>query len=308
VPKTPSKTVAKTRKKRPTDRATEVRASSRARSAPTDASADWGRVRLAAGPVDPEARAAFTAQFDDGECLALGAKTDAEAVLADAKRWCVIIEEAIRAHQSALRRYGPERLAFLVECVRALELAIVEQKASEDDEGAAMLVDLQRVAAIATRGELYATLRTLAGGRSEERVRLEHCIAPTSDDDALVDELDGLAALAGDWIERPDPHAMVLVRSVALRREDAEAARSAARALEDARKARDRALAPAGRRRDRPETDLIEGRVLVELRVARDAFDAARALHPGVPALRPSAATRVVLGAPETVSPRRRAR
>lgn len=249
-------------------------------------------------PLSIVEREAFRALFDDAQCQALGGRTDAAQVRAEAAAWAEIIDEALKAHPNALRRYAPARFAFFLEQVRDLGRAIVAQRRRGKDpsESARWLLDLQRVAALSVRDELLSVLRLLAGGNARERELLAFAAGGAETDEALADSLEGLATHAHKWLERRDPQTLALVASVSLRESDVDAGRSAEMALRDALKLAQTPAAAAAADVDLPTTDRVEGRVLLEMRVAMSVFAKAREKNHLVPRLVPGAGTRKILG------------
>jgi hypothetical protein len=247
-------------------------------------------------PLSIVEREAFRALFDDAQCEALGGKTDAAEVCAEAAAWARTIDAALKAHPHALRRYSPARFAFFLEQVRDLGRAIEAQERGYggDGDGARWLLELSRVAALSVREELLGVLRLLAGGNARERELLEWAAGTAETDEALADSLEGLATHAHKWLERRDPQTLALVASVALRESDVDAGRSAEMALRDAMKGVQAPKAPG--EPDLPSTDRVEGRVLLEMRVAMEVFAKAREKNHLVPLLTPGAGTRKVLG------------
>jgi hypothetical protein len=221
-------------------------------------------VALLAGwpPLAEAHRDAFRALVDDGECERLGKKTKSAAVLKEATAFCKTIDRALRAQPFALRRYGAPRFAWMLECVHALEDAVL----ADATPGARAMAHARRVHA-----DLVLALEIVASGNAGAAKRLE----------AAKGSVDGrslraLAELADELGRSDDLRTRALVASVTLRADDAHAARAAAAALE---------AAPNGKH-DSAETDRVEGRVLAEMRFAKRMFDRVRASNRNVPAIK----------------------
>ena len=242
-------------------------------------------------------REAFRAQFSDEECVALGQRTRAPAVAKEASRWAMTMHAALRAYPNALRRYGAMRFVWFLECVRALEQEVLAQASSRTRESLLDTgIDLARVAAIAVRNDLRETLALLAGNDRLDRDALATAEGThPANDAALASSLRALADLAHSWLSRTDGRAKSLIASVSLTEADVDSARSAASSLEEA--ASHHEHAGNAKVSDAPDVNRAEGRVLLEMRLARGIFARARQSHRWVPALDPGAATRKVLAA-----------
>jgi hypothetical protein len=242
-------------------------------------------------------RAAFRAQFTDEQCAALGDRTKSGAVQKDAFGWAKVMHSTLRAHPHAVRRYGATRLAWFVECLRGLETAIEEQSVARDEASASGLgVDLARTAALAVRNDLRDTLTILAGADTHEKESVTRALEAhdgASEDAALAKSLRALAELAEKWLGRHDEGARALVASVSLSRADVDAARTAADELFHA------SAADAGHRHDTqhdaPSTNVAEGRLLEEMRLAMHVFARAHDTNRAVPKLVPGSGTKNVL-------------
>ena len=249
---------------------------------------------LAAWPVLGEMhREAFRSLATTADCEALGARTDSAAVLKDAQAWAQAIDAALRAHPFELRRYGAPRFVWFVECVRALEDAIESQR-GDNGHGHKRHVERALARAREVQADLVTALEVVAQGRPDAERRLADASKDVTSAAGLASGLRALADLADELGRAYDPRTRALVASVTLRAEDAHAARDAAAALEVAT----RAPAPGGAPlSDLPTTDRVEGRVVYEMRFAKQIFDRVRARSPYIPALVPGTGTRGVLGA-----------
>ncbi|HEX2573142.1 MAG TPA: hypothetical protein VH877_26575, partial [Polyangia bacterium] len=105
--------------------------------------------------------------------------------------------------------------------------------------------------------------------------------------------LEALAALVDGWEKRGDEVLEVLLAAQNLTGDDVARARATALRL---RRAYEGTRGERVEVRDPPAVNRIEGRVLLEMRTARRAFDAARAKNKLVARLVPGRGTRGVLG------------
>lgn len=243
-------------------------------------------------PLGEAHREAFRQLVPDAECEELGEKTKSDAVLREAIAWCEAIDGALRAHPYAMRRYGPPRFVWFVQCVGALEEAV---RAQSSRAGSARDRVIERATARArdAHADLVTALEVVANGRPDALTKIADASADSSPA-GLARGLRSLADLADELGRSYEPRTRALVASVTLRAEDAHGARAAAAELESA--VQPGAVDATG---DSALTNRIEGRVLAEMRFAKRMLDRLRARAPSVPRLVAGAGTRAVVdGAP----------
>ncbi len=241
-------------------------------------------------PLGEAHREAFRQLVPDAECEALGDKTKSDAVLREAIAWCKAIDAALRAHPYALRRYGPPRFVWLVECVVALEEAVRAQRTRGGGARQRML-DRSTSRARDAHADLVTALEVIAIARPDALTRIAEASKDVASPAGLGRGLRVLADLADELGRSYEPRTRALVASVTLRAEDAHAARAAAAEVEAA--AQPAAAADAGG--DTALTNRVEGRVLAELRFAKQIFDRVRERAPFVPKLAPGPGTRAAI-------------
>jgi hypothetical protein len=240
-------------------------------------------------------RSAFQAQFSDEQCDALGAKTKSEAVFKDGLGFASTISGALAKGPRLVRRYGAARLAWLLECLALLDERRAEQASGKG--GGAVVLKATAESAMAKAREVHddlaATLETLIGGHEIDGAALDDARSDASTPAKMVDSLQALAKIGDGWLRRTDGESKALVASVDLTRGDVDLAWATAAALKDAT---DRAT---GKRvtgdRDSQPVNRIEGRVLLEMRLAMRLFEKARDANKSVPGLVPGPGTRSVL-------------
>jgi hypothetical protein len=246
-------------------------------------------------PLGQPHRDAFLALVSDAECEVLGGRTKAEAVLKESEEWAPVIDRALRDFGYELRRYAPVRFVWLLECVRALEDAVRAQKAASYDEG-----ELRRAldrAVLEGRDvleDLVVALEVVATGRPDGERRVHAARAGIDEPEALTASLRAAADLADEYGQSYEMKTKALVASVALRAEDAHAARASAAQIEAAIAALS-AGAGATAAEDLPSTNRVEGRVLAEMRFVKRMFDRARDADPRLPPLAAGPGTRAVV-------------
>lgn len=242
-------------------------------------------------PLSDAQRDAFGDQVSDARCDQLGAKTKSDVVERDAMTFIDTIASTLEHHGDAIRRYGKARLAWLAECVVALQQARSRQSSGRDDsrpveEALAHATERARAVLI----DLKHALEQLASDSEADEQEIDAAAGATDD---LVDSLHGVAKLAERWVRRTDREGKALVASVDLRSADVDAAWAAAEDLQDAI---DRAAGRApSSERDTVPVNRAEGRVLYEMGYAMRAFAHAHSLDPRVPKLVPGSGTREAL-------------
>ncbi len=243
-------------------------------------------------PITDVERAAFNGQYRDDKCQQLGARTQSDAVRNEAVGFARVIDGALRKFPQALRRYGASRFVYFLESIVALE----RTRAESSDKGAGAArnsLDHSVSVAKASRRDLLHALEQLTGDSDVEQGSLDDARGHGEKPSDLVESLHALARLADGWLRRTDGESKALVASLDLQRGDVDHAWGTADDL-------DLAIQQAsGERRsggkDSRDVNIVEGRVLLEMRYAMRAFAHARESAAGVPALNAGAGTRGVL-------------
>jgi len=242
---------------------------------------------------------AYKSQFDDATCLDAGNKTRSGLVYAEASAWAVTIDKALRSARASSIKYTASRFAWFLRQVFALRDAIAAHKTAQGSIASAKTV-AERAERTARHQEevLMATLKSVAGEREEERAAIEAArstaaaAADTAKPEALAARLEALADLGEGWLKKRDPVFQVLVEDSGLTKDLLESARATAATLATSRTS---ARGERVQLRDTASINLIEGRVLMEMRYAKNAFDAAHLSDPEVARLVPGPGTRAVL-------------
>lgn len=239
-------------------------------------------------------RAAFDRQCPAEKADALGVRTKARNVRADAERFSRVMHEALAAPRGGLG-YRKLRFRYFLEGILSLRESIEKDEGKGRTAGTAHLgVEKARETALLSREMLIERLRSFAEGDEVRFARISDALGGTKDDDAILRSLKTLLELAAEWLASPDPLDQALADGAGLDKElmlDAEGARAA---LSEAR-ATSSGEGPKGSSRDSVETNRIEGRVLFEMRYAMRLFEAAHGRDALSPRLIPSSGTRHVL-------------
>lgn len=241
------------------------------------------------------ARAAFAEQTTPQERAALGGRTKSANLLREAGNWLTIINRAIAKDGGSIR-YGSARVAYLCETILALDAAMNEARGARTE---AVTSSARREAAMqgarVVRDDLLEALAQVTLGTSHA-AELADIERDRRHDDQLAVALDELAGLLDRLLARAEQDAKTaaLTEAARLSRRDLAHARAAREAIVAAGSAR--VEAGARLRNDPREVNLAEGALLAEMRVAKRAFDAARARTAAVPQLVAGAATRAVFG------------
>lgn len=238
--------------------------------------------------LDETTRAAFRSQFTDDQCRELGATTRAAVVELEAMGMARTAWDFLLGPRTALVRYTPERLAWLLTCLGELVAArgddlAARNKAASSRSGRS----LAETAAQRVLGELHLALRDVVVGRDDLAKALDTAgdsVTPTSD---TAGALDAYANVLDAWLRGKDRALHALLRGANLGAEDVIRAREAASAL---RRERDASQSLGSARYDSAAVNAIEGRVLFELRLLRKTFGRAaeRTGDPTIPTIRVS--------------------
>ena len=256
-----------------------------------------GAYLAALPPLTNVQRQAFREQFTRARCSAAGARTEGAAVLAEALGWLPLIDDALSRYPRLVRRYGRTRFAWLLECIWDLDEAREVQDMRGAGSGApSRRSERARAAAVCARDDLILALGVLAEGEPTARASLASAVSAADTPEALAASLHALTRLAGDWLERDDRAARALVASIDLTAADVEVALAAAHAVSS----RNGVPEPHDEGQDAPAVNLAEGRVLLEMGLARDVFELAHRWDERVPQLVPGPASRVVLASGPT--------
>lgn len=226
-------------------------------------------------------RAGFRAAFTDDQCMTWGRRSSAREVLREGQAWLVTMDRALKKVPPFA--YSRRRLAWLAEQLLALEREVA---ATTDPERGEKLeargVALKR--AVEARRQLAQQLRAVIGG---QRRWLEPLYASRPANaqrpQYVLTSLDATLALA-DQLARDKVLAPLLL-DVGF---DARARAAVMAVREELDRTRVATLAMAGRPGDTPSVNLLEGRVLRELRYAKRLLDDARRSGVSVPLIRVS--------------------
>lgn len=232
-------------------------------------------------------RAAYRASFSDEQCEAWGEKTKAANVIREAEGWLVTMDKALKSDPAVA--YSRRRLAYLAELVVLLQ---DEVSRTTDNSGSELRATRSAALAVAVnaRRELARLIRAVAGGREKilsalAKLSPEREESPSEVQDSLTATIDFALKLRRDEITE------ALADDVGLTEARLNAAYSALEALTGAREI---ALNKSAYEGDAPTVNVIEGRVLRELRLAQRLFNEAREQRVNVPVLVPGPEVRAV--------------
>lgn len=244
------------------------------RAAPSriDASVLAGILTSLPTPTEAQRRA-FRAQFSDTRCAALGATTRAATVEAEALRFVQGAIETLRGPAAESVRYIPARLAWLLECVVTLTEQRTQDVRGRSDSSARKSERgvLEQKARLVS-SDLSLALQDVAEGDEGRLAALRNARAKVSPADDVLGLLDAHTAVLADWLQG-DEAVRTLLASARLDDGTLAAARDAADAL---RRARSTANSAGNPQVDGPAVNVVEGRVLYEMRLLRKVFSRAR--------------------------------
>ena len=229
--------------------------------------------------LDETHRKAFSGQFPDADCLALGARTKSEAVRNVALAWAAEAAPLLTGPQADDVDYDPSRLAWVVELVVKLDVQRDDAGLTGKKQSSLRSErDLALSKAKVLHARLASKLKRAAPGGALDGAAAGESVAE------LAAGLKSLANLVDQTVQSKDPSARILAQTAKLTAADAQAARDAAKSLSTAGEQ----VTLGGRAkgdRDTPAVNLVEGRLLKELLFLRDAFDEAKGRGVPVPAL-----------------------
>ena len=264
---------------------------------PTSTPADGVAHLLARLPsLDDNHRKAFASQFTDTECTDMGVLTKSGTVRTATVAWVVealpsLVDPALFTEID----YAPERLAWVTELTVSMDVAreAAGQKGAGQTE-VRTVQELSRKKNKNLRARLLSKMSRVVKGDGLAAAEYARAGAAPTDED-LANSLKVLATLAENALNSTVPGVAVLAAAARLTAADVAAARGGAASLtttgED--------VALGGRAqgdRDTPAVNLIEGRIVLELKFLRDAFEDARSRGVAVPPLVVHAGLRHVLG------------
>lgn len=258
--------------------AKKARAKSKVAKAPVQKDSVAVKTLASLPALTGKLRAAYRAAYTDEQCTAWGEKTKASNVIREAEKWVVTMNRALKDDTRVA--YSRRRLAYLCELLVLLEDEVAKTSDSEMSELRATRSAALAVAVNARR-ELTRLLRAVAGGR-EALLQAISKVTPPSDK-SPADVQDALTATIDLAMKlRRDPVLEALADDSGLTEARLNSAYSALEALTGATEV---ALNSASYEGDAPSVNIIEGRVLRELRLAQRLFNEAREQGVNVPAL-----------------------
>lgn len=241
--------------------------------------------------LDDKRRRVYERAFSQEQCREWGEQTKAAAVAEEAGKLLPTIDSALK--KDPLVGYSRHRFAYLCTLLSELEDAVAAQRTGDEDD-AVRASRLEHSAAVHVadrlRKELVAGLLTVAAGHDAMRAKISERNDNSRTPHVLVATMAGLLQLAQGL--RRDPELELLCDDVGL---DATKLGAAAAAMDSLAQVNQRTYGVVGED-DAHETNIVEGRVLRELSVARSAFLRAREYGAPVSALTPGPSLQRVLG------------
>jgi hypothetical protein len=250
------------------------------------------RLRPRWSTLTPAEIADFDSLSTDAQRSALGARTKARGVAADATRWAASIDRQLRDYAVVREHHEPKRFAYYLLRLEALVAEIGNQGTRKSAQGTAKTgAATAIVAARAARAKLLLALERYAGNRQAENDQIKAALKSGTEDDAVVESLRDLVTLAASWLKTGSAF---LLHSARLTPALLDEVRLAAEQLASAgASATEAGPAPA---RDSPAVNLVEGWLLEEMIRVRDDFEAAHKESQIIERLIPGAATRAIFG------------
>lgn len=241
-------------------------------------------------------RAGFRAAFTDEQCKQWGERTKAQNVIKEAERWISTMARALKDDTAVA--YSRRRLTFLCELVVLLE----DEVARTTSNGSSILRSTRTAAlsvAVDARRELARLIRAVAGGHQKTLSDLS-AIAPANES-SNSDVQTALTATISLAVRlRRDESFEAVADDAGLTEARLNASYAALEALTGASEV---ALNAAAYEGDAPSVNVIEGRVLREMKLAQRLLNEARERDVNVPALIASSTLRQIFGKTEVEDP-----
>jgi len=267
----------------------------------TDPTATWEpskaielltRLRPRWPSLSPSEIAAFDTLSTDPQRSALGVRTKARGVAADAIRWAGSIDRQLREYAVLREHYAPKRFSYYLHRLDALvqELTEVGNRKSAQDE-ASSGIQVANAAARAARKKLILAMERFAGRREIEERHLSEERGETNSDVLLVSSINALVALSAKWLVTGSPILLEAANLTSKLLDEVRAA--AARLASSGASVTEIGNAPT---RDTPTVNFVEGWVLEEMLRVHEDVNAAREESPLLERLIPSSATRAIFG------------
>ena len=236
--------------------------------------------------------AAFDTLSTDAQRSALGVRTKARGVAADAIRWAGSIDRQLRDYAVLREHYAPERFAYYLHRLDALVQELAQVGSRKSAEGAASSgTQVASAAARAARKKLGYAMERFAGNRTFEERLLSTARGETTSDALLVSSIKTLVDLAMSWFPTGSPTLLAAARLTPALLDEV---RAAANALTSA--GASETEVGKGPVRDAPAVNLVEGWVLEEMLRVHEDVNLAREESQVLERLIPSSATRAVIG------------
>ena len=238
--------------------------------------------------LDAASRAAFTAQYTPVECVTLGAQTRSVAVRECAMQWAAGMLKAVTGPEKELVPYAPERLSFVLELIGGLDAVRGANAKTNADSGSLRSErDLARTRHAAASRRLESLLVRATKGDEAASAEVAQLRGHGKSDRESAEATQSLVRVARKLLQGTKAQKLVAA-SVCLTAARVEEADVAARALLDARD--DVALGASGAsQKDNAAVNVVEGRVLLEMRMMKASIEEAREDGATVPALVPTA-------------------
>jgi len=250
------------------------------------------RLRPRWSTLSPSEITDFDSLSTDAQRSALGARTKARAVAADATRWAASIDRQLREYAALREHYDPSRFAYYLLRLEALHQELSKQDNRKESKGAARS-DAQTaiLAARNARDKLLLALERFAGRRKPELDLLTEARRSATTDEPVVDSIKDLVTLAEGWLKTGSPF---LLGTARLTPALLDTVRAAADTFASAgASATEAGPAPA---RDSPTVNLVEGWMLEEMQRVHDDVEAARGESQIIERLIPGSGTRALFG------------
>jgi hypothetical protein len=243
--------------------------------------------------LSPLMREAYASLWSDDQCAAWGRRTKAVEVAKQANAWLLVADGALKKPGAEDVPWSRQRLAWVASLTVQLENELAG-KVDDEIAAAKLLRDERLAAGKQLRARVLSRMSLLVGGDGERTAALKVANKGARTADEVCDTLRALETLLERW--RKEARLRLLADELAL---DETVVALMAETRDALREADLASAAVRPLRGDSPSTNLVEGRLLRELRALQLAFETAREEGLNVPRLKVHATLQALLSGHE---------
>ncbi|MFT3712110.1 MAG: hypothetical protein QM817_31085 [Archangium sp.] len=243
--------------------------------------------------LSPLMREAYASMWSEDQCAAWGRRTKGVEVAKQANEWLLVADGALKKAGAEDVPWSRQRLAWVASLTVQLENELAG-KVDDEIAAAKTLRDERLAAAKQLRARVLSRLSLLVGGDGARGAALKVANKGARTVDEVVESLKSFEALLTHW--RKEARLRLLADELHL---DEAVVAQLAEMRDSLSEAELSSAAVRPLRGDSPSLNVVEGRVLRELRALQLAFDTAREEGLNVPRLKVHAAVKALLSGHE---------